>query len=188
MQIYGRNSTPCNHRHLLNQAKKSPAHTLTSLKLNLWKLRLIEDLSHGLGTYFTKSKVITLLFCRKFSLLLKRGDFTGVFFLFFFPPWYFFRINLDRALTRRLDFSTGPEDYQFESPDKLWKWGQGRGEAFLYVKKALLKSSLGQGTWPPSSSLCSVCSVFGLNSFLERKCESAARSIQSENLLSVNSS
>lgn len=117
----------------------------------------------------------------------------------FFPslPWYFFRINLAGTNRKIRDLSSGMEDYQFESPDKLWKCGQGKKEKHFFIlhEKCHLKSGFGQGTWPSSSPLwvpaVKVCSVFGLSSFLvwpERKCERAARSLLSEKLLSVNNS
>ncbi len=107
-----------------------------------------------------KSKVITLLFCHKFSLLPEREDFTGSL------RWYFFRINLGSTNQKIRDPSLGPEDYQFESLDKLWNVDREEEKHFF-----ILREKVPFKEWPQARHLTlifstrvpvvKVCSVFG---------------------------
>lgn len=53
--------------HVITGLLNKPTSYLQSLKLNLCKYRLIEDLSHGFETYF---EVIKLLFTGSLPLML----------------------------------------------------------------------------------------------------------------------
>lgn len=128
----------------------------------------IEDLCHSWRTYFMmRSYSIAVL-----SQVLPCWDGKRISQVPALLPWHFLHINSGSTNQKIRDPSSGPQDYPFESLNKLWKSGQGRGEAFLY--STLKKVSFKESPWARYLILiCStqvrivkVCSVCILNTLL----------------------
>lgn len=143
-----------------------------------------------------KSKVITLPFFHKFSLLLRQEDFTGSFPLY--PDT--FSTQIWAALTRRFETRARVHKITSSNPwTRCENVDRRKGEVFFYPMWEKKEVSFKEWPWARHSTLIfstqllkvKVSYVFRLCSFLVRlgrKCDCAARNIRSEILLSANKS